>query len=68
MKMRILLVISVFVFTMGALQADTFGTGANQFTIDFVTISANTNPGGGYGKVKENWGQLPFFILPQYAL
>jgi len=25
-------------------QADTFGTGVNQFTIDFVDISASTNP------------------------
>jgi len=25
-------------------QTDTFGTGANQFSIDFVTISGSTNP------------------------
>ncbi len=28
-------------------SADTFGTGANQFTIDFVTISGATNPTSG---------------------
>ncbi len=28
-------------------QADTFGTGVNQFDIDFVTISGDTNPASG---------------------
>ncbi|MFH1369945.1 MAG: SUMF1/EgtB/PvdO family nonheme iron enzyme [Planctomycetota bacterium] len=35
--------------------ADTFGTGANQFTIDLVTISGATNPTGGYGIVNEDY-------------
>ncbi len=36
----------VFVLTQAAL-ADTFGTGADQFDIDFVTISGATNPTSG---------------------
>lgn len=36
-------------------EADTFGTGANRFTIDFVTISKNTNPTSGYGIVNNNY-------------
>ncbi len=35
--------------------ADTFGTGANQFSIDFVTISGATNPTSGYGIVNNNY-------------
>jgi formylglycine-generating enzyme required for sulfatase activity len=34
-------------FLVSAASADTFGTGANQFTIDFVTISGATNPASG---------------------
>lgn len=33
-------------------SADQFGTGDNQFDIDFVTISGATNPTSGYGIVK----------------
>ena len=35
--------LTAMVFAAAA-QADTFGTGANQFTLDFVPISASTNP------------------------
>ncbi|MDZ7620097.1 MAG: SUMF1/EgtB/PvdO family nonheme iron enzyme [Patescibacteria group bacterium] len=35
--------------------ADMFGTGANQFTIDFVPISAATNPASGYGIVNYDY-------------
>lgn len=43
-----------------ATMADTFGTGANQFTIDFVPISGATNPtdtslSGGYGIVNNDY-------------
>ena len=34
-----------------AAQADTFGAGGNQFDIDFVGISGDTNPTSGYGIV-----------------
>ena len=30
-----------------AAQADSFGTGGNQFTLDFVDISSGTNPSSG---------------------
>jgi formylglycine-generating enzyme required for sulfatase activity len=36
-------------------SADTFGTGANQFSMDFVTISAETNPSSGYGIVDHDY-------------
>jgi len=36
-------------------SADTFGTGSNQFTIDFVTISGSTNPTSGYGSVANDY-------------
>ena len=38
-----------------AMAADSFGTGGNQFTIDFVTISGATNPGGGFGIVSNDY-------------
>jgi len=34
---------------------DTFGTGSNQFTIDFVNISGDTNPTSGYGIVNNDY-------------
>ena len=36
-------------------SADIFGTGENQFTIDFVTISGDTNPTSGYGIVENDY-------------
>lgn len=36
-------------------QADTFGSGADQFTIDFVPISGATNPTSGYGIVNHDY-------------
>jgi len=39
----------------GGAMADHFGTGANQFTIGFVTISGDTNPAGGYGIVNNDY-------------
>jgi formylglycine-generating enzyme required for sulfatase activity len=38
-----------------AASADIFGTGTNEFTIDFVTISGDTNPAGGYGIVNNDY-------------
>ena len=40
-------VAAVCVSWVSAASADQFGTGANQFTIDFVTISGATNPTSG---------------------
>jgi formylglycine-generating enzyme required for sulfatase activity len=45
------LVVAVLVLAANTAMADTFGTGANTFTIDFVPISSATNPSGGYGIV-----------------
>ena len=39
----------------GAAHAETFGTGASQFTIDFVPISGSTNPTSGYGIVNHDY-------------
>jgi len=39
----------------GMVLADTFGIGANQFTIDFVNISGATNPASGYGIVNNDY-------------
>jgi formylglycine-generating enzyme required for sulfatase activity len=41
--------------TAGTANADSFGTGANQFTMDFVSISGATNPGSGYGIVNHDY-------------
>ena len=51
-----------------AVQADTFGTGANEFDIDFVTISGSTNPAGGYGIVADDYRMGTYEITnDQYA-
>ncbi|MDO8301921.1 MAG: hypothetical protein Q7T18_01640, partial [Sedimentisphaerales bacterium] len=36
-------------------SADIFGSGANQFTIDFVPISGSTNLASGYGIVNHDY-------------
>jgi len=43
-------------------QADVFGTGENQFTIDFVPISGDTNPASGYGIVNHAYRMGTFEI------
>ena len=45
-----------------AAQADVFGTGGNQFTIDFVSISGATNPASGYGIVNHDYRMGTFEI------
>ena len=42
--------------------ADTFGTGINEFTIDFVDISDDTNPSSGYGIVNDDYRMGKFEI------
>lgn len=39
-----------------AAPADTFGTGADQFTIDFVALAGDSNPGNGAGVVTYDYG------------
>ena len=48
-------VVSVVLALGSVASADTFGTGANQFTIDFVDISGDTNPASGYGIVNNDY-------------
>ena len=36
--------LAAIVLLIGSARADTFGTGANQFTLDFVPISGSSNP------------------------
>lgn len=42
---------AAFVWPAALVKADSFGSGDSQFSIDFVTISAATNPASGYGIV-----------------
>ena len=58
MKARTVVVTGVSVCALiagAAMAGDTFGTGANEFTIDFVTISGATNPDSGYGIVSDDY-------------
>ena len=43
-------------------SADIFGSGLNQFTIDFVSISADTNPVVGYGIVNYDYHMATYEI------
>ena len=47
------LFVAVTIIVQSSAQADTFGTGSNQFTVDFVEIgnTTNTNSSLGYGAV-----------------
>ena len=47
MKRTLLLSIAVFVCIAGSVSADTFGTGDNQFNIDFVLISGDASSANG---------------------
>jgi len=59
MKTRMILVAAIaMLLTFGSgskVLADTFGTGENQFTLDFVPISGATNPTSGYGIVNYDY-------------
>ena len=48
-------VCSALVSTASAASADSFGSGANQFDIEFVTIDGSTNPTSGYGIVNNDY-------------
>lgn len=47
MKRVVFSSIVISLFTVSIVSADTFGTGANQFTIDFTPVSGATNPTSG---------------------
>jgi len=51
----IVCVVAILAAFGSAASADDFGTGANEFTIDFVPISGTTNPAGGYGIVNGDY-------------
>lgn len=54
-KTLVLSVITISLFT-GLVSADIFAEGtANQFDIDFITISGSTNPASGYGIVDNDY-------------
>ena len=55
MKMKLLCVGIVLLGVSCFAGADTFGTEANQFTIDFVPISGSRNPTSGYGIVNNDY-------------
>ncbi len=54
MKNRISIGIAVLCLASVAM-ADSFGSGANQFEIDFVTISGATNPTSGHGIINNDY-------------
>ena len=51
----VICVVAVANVASATITTDTFGTGDNQFTIDFVTISGDTNPASGYGIVNNDY-------------
>jgi formylglycine-generating enzyme required for sulfatase activity len=55
MKARVLAVIVCMMALVNFALADTFSTGDNQFTINFVPISSSTNPTSGYGIVHNDY-------------
>lgn len=68
MKLKIMLIAVVLLSVVSVGFADTFGTGANEFTIDFVTISGDTNPTSGYGIVNNDYRMGKFEITnDQYS-
>lgn len=50
-----ILAAAMLVLAPDGAMADNFGTGANQFTLDFVPISGATNPTSGYGIVNHDY-------------
>jgi formylglycine-generating enzyme required for sulfatase activity len=53
--MKKLVVLAMVLVISSVAHADSFGVGANQFTIDFVPISGATNPPIGYGIVNNDY-------------
>mgnify|MGYP006299441113 CR=1 FL=1 len=55
MMTKVTTILTAVIVLAGIGFADSFGTGANQFDIDFVDISAGTNPTHDYGVVDYNY-------------
>jgi formylglycine-generating enzyme required for sulfatase activity len=47
--------VTIVALAADAAMADVFGSGGNQFTLDFVPISGATNPTSGYGIVNHDY-------------
>jgi probable HAF family extracellular repeat protein len=54
-NLRFMILAAMVVLAANAAMADVFGTGGNQFTLDFVPISGATNPTSGYGIVNHDY-------------
>lgn len=62
---RLVILAAVLLLTGGSFlsaSTDTFGTGSNQFAIEFVEISGDTNPASGYGTVNNDYRMGMFEI------
>lgn len=70
MKYTFLLSTALFVCTLGLSWGDTFGTGANQFTIEFVTISGDASPANGksIGQIGVTGDNLGFIDPGNYRM
>jgi len=60
--MTIVAVAAAVLTCVSGAQADTFGAGGNEFDIDFVPISGDTNPASGYGIVNNDYRMGTFEI------
>jgi formylglycine-generating enzyme required for sulfatase activity len=60
---RGLLAAALALLAADAAMADVFGTGVNQFTLDFVPISGATNPTSGYGIVNNDYRMGTYEII-----
>ena len=54
-KLSSMILAATVLLAANAAMADIFGTGGNQFTLDFVPISGATNPTSGYGIVNNDY-------------
>ena len=62
MKKTIVMIFGVLLVLTNIASADIFGTGENQFAIDCVNISGDTNPTSGYGIVNNDYRMGKFEI------
>ncbi len=62
MKIKICLMAVVMGLVASVASADGFGSGENQFTMDFVTIDGSTNPTSGYGIVNNDYRMSVFEV------
>jgi formylglycine-generating enzyme required for sulfatase activity len=54
-RCAVILSVASFVLFASSARADSFGTGVNEFALDFVPISGATNPTSGYGIVNHDY-------------